>query len=122
MRKRIITPSPDSIPPQEREWLDLNKIAQVEITSEDPANPIDAALIPGMESGWTAVQSGEQTLRILFDEPQKLKHIRLVFNENNHKRTQEFVLGWSKDGVAFHTFAASSIISILRRPRLRSMM
>ena len=48
-----------------------------------------------------AAQSGEQTLRLLFDEPQKLKHIRLVFNENNDKRTQEFLLRWSKDGVVF---------------------
>jgi hypothetical protein len=78
-------------------WLDLNKIAQVEITSEDPASPIDAALVPGMKSGWTATQSGEQTLRVLFDEPKKLKLIHLVFNENSQERTQEFVLRWSGD-------------------------
>jgi hypothetical protein len=84
------------------ECLDLNKIAQVEITSENPANPIEAALIPGMASGWIAATSGEQTLGILFDEPQSLKHIRLVFTENHHKRTQEFVLRWSGDGMVFH--------------------
>jgi hypothetical protein len=102
MRKRITTPFQDSTPPQEKVWLDLNKIARVEITSEDPANPIDAALVPGMKSGWTATQSGEQTLRVLFDEPQKLKRIHLVFIENSQERTQEFVLRWSGDGVAFH--------------------
>ena len=102
MRKRITAASPDPISSQEMEWLDLNKTAQVEITSENPANPIESALIPGLKAGWMAAQSGEQTLQILFDEPQQLKHIRLVFDENHHKRTQEFVLRWSEDGVAFH--------------------
>ena len=102
MRKRIIASAHDAGHSQEKEWLDLNKIAQVEITSEDPANPIEAALIPGMASGWMAAQPGEQTLQLLFDEPQKLKHIRLVFNEYDHGRTQEFVLRWSEDGLAFH--------------------
>ena len=102
MRKRIPTPARDSIPPQEKVWLDLNKIAQVEITSEDPASPIDDALVSGTKSGWTAAQSGEQTLRLLFDEARKLSHIHLAFNENSHERTQEFVLSWSADGVAFH--------------------
>jgi hypothetical protein len=82
--------------------MELDKIAEVEITSEDPSHPIEAALVPGAESGWNATQSGEQTLQLHFDEPQQLKHIRLVFNENNFERTQEFVLRWSKDSVAFH--------------------
>jgi len=101
MRKRIIVSSPTSIPLEDRVWLDLERTAEVEITSETPANPVDLALIAGPDSGWMAAQSGEQTLRLLFDEPQKLKHIRLVFNENNDKRTQEFLLRWSKDGVVF---------------------
>lgn len=102
MRKRITTPSPEPLPTKERAWMELDKIAEVEITSEDPSHPIEAALVPGAESGWNATQSGEQTLQLHFDEPQQLKHIRLVFNENNFERTQEFVLRWSKDSVAFH--------------------
>ena len=102
MRKRITVPVPDTVSPREKAWLDLDKIAEIEITSETPANPIDFALVPGNGLGWMASQSGEQTLRLLFDEPQKLKHIRLVFNENDYQRTQEFVLRWSADGVAFH--------------------
>lgn len=101
MQKRIIAPTRASVSPQEREWRDLDKIAQVEITSEMPANPIDAALIPGTGSGWMAQYSGEQTLRLLFDEPQKFRHIRLVFIENEHQRTQEFVLRWSGEQGAF---------------------
>ncbi len=100
MRKRITAPTANA-PRQENEWLDLDKIAQVEISSEHPANPVEHAFMPGLDSGWLAAQSGEQTLRLLFDEPLKLKHIRLVFVENNHRRTQEFVLRWSADGAAF---------------------
>jgi hypothetical protein len=102
MRKRIIVSCPTSIVVEDRVWLDLEKNAQVEVTSETPANPVDFALIAGTNSGWNASQSGEQTLRLLFDQPQKLKHIRLVFTENCHERTQEFVLRWSADGRLFH--------------------
>jgi len=102
MRKRIIASSSESIALEDRVWLDLERLAQVEITSETPANPVDFALIAGTTSGWTASQSGEQTLRLLFDQPQKLRHIRLVFVENSYERTQEFVLRWSADGSVFH--------------------
>lgn len=101
MKKRIIVSSPSSIAVEDRVWLDLERVAEVEITSETPANPVDFALIAGTTSGWSASHSGEQTLRLLFDEPQKLRHIRVVFVENSHKRTQEFLLRWSADGVLF---------------------
>lgn len=101
MRKRIIVSSPTSIALEDRVWLDLEKIALVEVTSESPDNPADFALVAGKDSGWTASQSGEQTLRLIFDLPQKLRHVRLVFNENNYQRTQEFVLRWSADGEVF---------------------
>ena len=52
----------------------------------------------GLGPGWLAGEAGEQTIRLLFDEPQLLKHIHLVFEENRRERTQEFVLRWSKDG------------------------
>ena len=103
MRKRITTSLPDPASLPETQWLDLARIAQVEITSEDANHPIESALIAGNAgSGWKAGSSGEQTLRLLFDEPQKLKHIRLVFSENEYERTQEFVLAWSTDGLAYH--------------------
>jgi hypothetical protein len=34
----------------------------------------------------------------MFDAPQRLRCIALVFEENDMKRTQEFVLRWSPDG------------------------
>ena len=98
MRKRIIGPGPREVSAVEPVWLDLERLAQVEVTSEDADYPIEAALIPGTGSGWRAAQSGEQTIRLLFDEPLRLRRIHLVFHEGERERTQEFVLRWSSDG------------------------
>jgi hypothetical protein len=73
-------------------------LAQVEITSEDADYPIESALISDIGSGWRAAQPGKQTIRLLFDEPLRLKRIHLVFSEGELERTQEFVLRWSPDG------------------------
>ena len=98
MRKRIIDQDPQSVSPIDQSWLDLQRLAQVELTSEDAANPIEAALIPGVGPGWRAAQAGEQTIRLLFGEPQRIKHIQLLFHDDQQARTQEFVLRWSPDG------------------------
>ena len=76
--------------------MDLAIIAQVEITSEDESYPIEAALSPGNSAGWRAAQPGKQTIRILFDEPQRIRHIHLEFREiNGAERSQEFCLSSS---------------------------
>ncbi len=98
MRKRISTRSSDAVPVANQQCLDVEHLARVEISSEDAAHPIESALIPGGERGWRAAQPGEQTVRLLFDEPQKVRHISLGFKEDEHQRTQEFVLRWSSDG------------------------
>jgi hypothetical protein len=98
MRKRLIKPRPADVRAGEHYWLDLERLAQVEITSEDADFPIESALIPGAGSGWRAAHPGEQTIRLLFDEPLKIQRVRLVFHEDEHERTQEFVLQWSPDG------------------------
>ena len=98
MRKRIIGASPRVVSGAEPDWLDLERWAQVEITSEDVGYPIESALIPGAGPGWRAAQPGEQTIRLLFDEPLRLRRIHLVFHEGEQERTQEFVLRWSPDG------------------------
>ena len=72
--------------------MDLESLAQVEITSECEDHPIEAALIEGLESGWQAVLPGEQTIRIIFDQPQTIQHIFLMFDEHEQSRTQEFIL------------------------------
>ena len=97
MRKQIMQHTRDESvlsPP----WLEVASLAQVELTSEDPAHPIDAALLPHTPPGWRAAQPGEQVIRLVFDRPQSLHRLRLVFAEAQQARTQEFVVRWSADG------------------------
>ena len=98
MRKRISDQDPHNVAPVDQSWLDLQRLAQVEVTSEDAAYPIEAALLPSAGPGWRAAQAGEQTIRLLFDELQRIRHIQLLFHEDQQARTQEFVLRWSPDG------------------------
>src|SRR6202011_884609 len=58
----------------------------------------ESALDLGETQGWRAADSGSQTIRLIFDEPQRLTRISLVFEETETERTQEFVLRWSPDG------------------------
>jgi hypothetical protein len=95
MLKRIIAQDAQDFSPSNQHWLNVDALAQVEVTSEDPAHPIESGLLPGGESGWRAAQPGRQTVRLLFDEPQKIKQLHLEFYENELERTQQFVLRWS---------------------------
>jgi len=97
MRKRIISPELGRPTTTQEAWLDLNKIASVELTSEDPVFPIESALSSGDNQGWRAAEAGVQTIRLVFDQPQSLRRISLVFEETEIKRTQEFTLSWSPD-------------------------
>ena len=53
MRKRVIEGLPE-VPHADHGWLDLERLAQVEITSEDDAYPIESALVPGVRTGGSA--------------------------------------------------------------------
>ena len=98
MRKRIITPAQQETTLPDLEWLNIEGLAEVEITSEDAAHPIESALLPGRTSGWRAAGPGEQKIRLLFTYPQQLRRIWLNFVETRTERTQEYVLRWSPDG------------------------
>jgi hypothetical protein len=95
LRKRIDPAISKALPLQQEGWIDLEAEAEVEVTSEDPAHPIEAALLPGEGPGWRAAEPGPQTIRILFDRPRDLRLIHVVFTEESTSRTQEFVLRWS---------------------------
>src|SRR5213593_253435 len=98
MRKRISSqPQRESLSANTG-WLDLEALARVEVTSEDAAHPIESALLPVGATGWRAESPGEQTIRLLFEAPQRLRRIRLLFREEKEARTQEFVLRWSPTG------------------------
>ncbi len=98
MRKRIIAPREPGAAVAEDDWLDLEGLAEVEVSSEEAAHPIEAALLPGRGSGWRASTRGEQTIRLLFNRPQRLKRISLSYVEPATPRTQQYVLRWSPDG------------------------
>jgi hypothetical protein len=97
MRKRLITPTPPTPAPNE-EWLDLESAAVVEVTSEETGYPVESALVSGETEGWRAADSGTQTIRLVFDVPQRIRRIWLVFEETEAERSQEFVLRWFSDG------------------------
>src|SRR5204863_4797410 len=95
MRKRITSHRQQESPSANTSWLDLEALARIEVTSEDAAHPIESALLTVGAIGWRAESPGEQTVRLLFEAPQSLRRIRLLFREEKEARTQEFVLRWS---------------------------
>ena len=103
MRKRIVGRAQQEAVLADQDWLNVERLTDVEVTSEDPRYPIEAALVPGRGSGWRAAEPGGQTMRLLFTSPQRLRRIWLVFAESTIERTQEYVLRWSSDGgQSFH--------------------
>ncbi|MEJ2169217.1 MAG: hypothetical protein P8X90_27220 [Desulfobacterales bacterium] len=98
MRKKIINSVEKQKINSDQRWLDIEKIAVVEVTSEEEAFPIEFALLPGKGPEWRASGEGKQVIRLIFDNPQKLQWIRLTFEELAVERTQEYVLRWSPDG------------------------
>lgn len=97
MRKRVIEHERRAGPTADQNWLDLEHLAQVEVTSESSESPVEGALLPAAGGGWCAGRPGRQTIRLLFDEPQRVSRIHLLFREDQHQRTQEFVLRASAD-------------------------
>src|SRR5207302_6251618 len=98
MRKRLITPAPETGRSRSEGWLDVQRAALVEITSEEKDYPVESAFVSGEAQGWRDAETGRQTIRLVFDQPQRLKQISLIFEEKETARTQEFVLRWSSDG------------------------
>jgi hypothetical protein len=97
MRKRLILETPRSARPADQAWLNVERVASVEVTSEQDGYPIESALLTDKARGWRAASPGTQTIRLIFDEPQRLRRIRLAFEDTENMRTQEFLLRWSPD-------------------------
>jgi hypothetical protein len=94
MRKKVVR-VPQITPARDQGWLDVNKAASVEVSSEDENYPIESALLGDEKRGWRAADPGSQTIRLIFDSPQRLRRIWLAFEDSEVSRTQEFVLRWS---------------------------
>ncbi|HET8670854.1 MAG TPA: hypothetical protein VFM05_09595 [Candidatus Saccharimonadales bacterium] len=97
MLKRILDQNTQNSSLSIQHWLDAEALAQVEVTSEDPAYPIESGLLPRSGPGWRAAQPGPQIVRLVFDSPQLIKRLHLEFDETELNRTQQFVLRWSSD-------------------------
>jgi hypothetical protein len=99
MRKEIIGHSTKPEKGHEdTDWLDLEPIARVELTSEDPSFPIENALSTNPERneiGWRAATPGPQTIALVFTVPTHLRRIFARFIEHGAEREQEFVLRYS---------------------------
>ena len=97
MRKHIVNRERNSLP-LDKPWLDLESLAQVEVSSEEAEHPIESALLPVASPGWRAAAPGQQIVRLMFDEPQNLRLIHLVFDEHEEERLQEYTLRWCSGG------------------------
>jgi hypothetical protein len=101
IRKQLVELAQSNTTP---EWLAMQDVAQIELTSEDQQYPIDSALIGNRGTGWRASGPGEQRIRLVFDHPQAIRLIHLVFEDADQERLQEFTLRWSSDrGLTYAT-------------------
>jgi hypothetical protein len=96
MQKRLVGHVEEGLS-AESEWLNLESLAEVEVTSEDAAHPIESALLFGDSLGWRAAEIGKQTIRLRFNQSPHLRRIWLKFVETQIQRTKEYVLRWSLD-------------------------
>jgi len=100
LRKQIFK-APPSLPAPQPGEIDIVAMAIVQVTSEDPAHPIDEIFDnrrgPG-GSRWIAAELGAQTLILVFDTPQIIHQIILEVEELEVSRTQELQLSVSHDG------------------------
>jgi hypothetical protein len=85
MRKRLITQIPQTGAPRDEGWLDLDREAVIEVTSEQKDYPVEAALVAGEMRGWRAADSGTQTIRLIFDKPQRLTRIAVRLRRNRDR-------------------------------------
>jgi hypothetical protein len=95
MRRHTPAATPQDSRVAEGEWLDLDALCTVEVSSEDPAHPVEAALLDRGDAGgqgWRAAAPGGQTLRLRFDAPQRIRRIVLRFVESEIERTQEITV------------------------------
>ena len=92
MRKSIVSPSAATASPISDLWRDLERIARVEISSEDESFPIEHALGRKATDGWKAATPGPQLIRLHFDEPLNIKRLQLQFVDKTSERSQEFAV------------------------------
>ena len=98
MRKRIIPPVQQETASPDLEWLNMEGLVEVEITSEDAAHPIESALLPGRASGWRAARSRKAddtaSLRLSATASADLAEIRGAPHRAHARVRLALVAGW----------------------------
>lgn len=74
------------------EWMDLETLARVEISSEDELFPIEHALGSAVTTGWRAAKTGPQVIRLRFDDPVEVHRVQIHVVERAAERVQEMVI------------------------------
>ena len=100
MRKNLVSAIHNIDAASKHDWLELERVARVEVSSEAEGYPVEGALLNDGQRGWRANEPGIQTIRLLFDHPQTIRVVRVVFKEEESARTQEFVLRWLPEGTS----------------------
>jgi hypothetical protein len=78
--------SQNGIDGQAIRWLRLDKVARLTATTPRRTRSI----LPSWP--WSADEPGEGTIDVQFHRPITLRRVRLVFEEREHLRTQEFTI------------------------------
>jgi hypothetical protein len=92
MRKTLLESTSREATKPKSNWLDLCQLCTAEISSEAPNHPLEHALQIDHEGGWRAAVPGKQLIKLTFDSPQHIHHVRLEFIETEVSRSQEFAL------------------------------
>ena len=71
--------------------LELQNLARIAVSSEDPAHPRKAALEES-SGGWKAADDGPQTFNLSFYEPQTIRRIHVEFHESDEGRSYREVV------------------------------
>ena len=98
MRKTILGHESQPATSSSNEWLGVEAIAGIGVTSEAEDAPVENVLYPDREVGWRAGEPGPQIIQITFGGPTNIRHIQLLFRESQFARTQEFTLRCSVAG------------------------
>jgi hypothetical protein len=101
-RNALLKPIPSQPRPPLDAWVDLERSASVDMTSEDPRFPFENAVNAQETEGWQAAEPGPHTIRVCFDKPTSIRRIRLEFREPHAERTQEFTLSAIAGGQKRH--------------------
>ena len=121
MRKRLVTPTLETVRSSGEAWLDIERAAIVEITSEEKDYPVESAFVLGEAQGWRAAEPGPQTIRLVFDQPQSLRRISLSLKKEKPRgRRSSSCVGLPMAGARFGKLSASSGTLALLKQYARS--